>query len=189
MSDSLLDLQTMFKTLEPMGIELADPRHAFDEEDLPWSPFPRPSYAAATLDVEEDAFFYNECYLWYWLEDEGYGDLSFVRCGKGPDYWVPWLNEVLQDLELWTVGGNSGDLRILTWSLEKGIAPYQPFLLHIPYPSTYYDAYNYEWDMECEIEIVKKAPVTYSARRYQGIVFGLLNGTTEQFWDPPLRGT
>lgn len=132
MSDSLLDLQTMFKTLEPMGIELADPRHAFDEEDLPWSPFPRPSYAAATLDVEEDAFFYNECYLWYWLEDEGYGDLSFVRCGKGPDYWVPWLNEVLQDLELWTVGATLETYEFLHGVLKRGLPPINPSFFTSP---------------------------------------------------------
>jgi len=103
----------------------------------------------------------RECYIWYLFTEEGH-DFNLEECadeeqGERPE----WLEEEqsysgadLYDfagsIEIGASFGLEGIGRTATWALENGIAPYQPFRIHLMPPRWYNTSYEYPDEVDVE---------------------------------------
>lgn len=137
---------------------------------------------------DEDVYFSDVRYMWYQLVYID-GDLDLVpeSCGFLPDsrseiarldvadleepVYDPWddvlentgLEEVLQIPE--------GRSRWLTWSMQEGIMPEQPFLVCMPRPRHVRVGWEYiEYDIETEGEVVRVLPPTTGLRELERVI-------------------
>jgi hypothetical protein len=128
-------------------------------------------------------FFPVEVRVWYRLHACGCQDLVPSTCavpaiGTPPKWWDPVENDLETMLGIgysthYVPVGDSDSLQIryswLSWAIESGIAPGQPFQVAIGAPESYQTSYEYdEWDVTWGGELIQVArlPLTAAARRW-----------------------
>lgn len=120
-------------------------------EHTGWAPFIPPMV---------DVFFDDVVYVWGRFMQTGYrGDFELelydgASIGEMPE-WFSDYSEWIDNL----VDGYRLGLSTMTFALEHGIAPGQPFLLEVGPPHSYKCSWEYdEWDTEYSIELVRVIP-------------------------------
>jgi len=102
----------------------------------------------------------KECYIWYLFTEEG-ADLLLEECANEEQGTRPeWLEEEISyaGTDIYDFGGSTecsthydkeGIGHNATWALENGIAPYQPFRIHLMPPHYY----NCSWEYPGEVDV------------------------------------
>lgn len=109
-----------------------------------------------------DVFIGNSAYVWYRLMPDGTGDV-FIERYDGASIGEPqtWFEEYKDPDNFWysMTGSRYDGTRGLSFGLEAGIAPGQPFLMQFGPPHWYRCSYEYnEWDCEYDFEVVRIRP-------------------------------
>lgn len=109
-----------------------------------------------------DVFIGNSAYVWYRLIPCGGGDVEPERY-DGASIGEPqtWWEEYEDTSNFWygMTGSRWDGTRGLSFGLEAGIAPGQPFLMQFGPPHWYKSGYEVEeWDCEYDYEIVRVRP-------------------------------
>lgn len=117
-----------------------------------WGPF---------IPVMTDVYFDDVVYVWARLLPGGsWGDLD-LELYDGPS--IGEMPEWFSDYGEWLDGAliryRCGTPSSITWALENGIAPGQPFLLEVGPPRSYRCSWEYdEWDVDYDVGLVRVLP-------------------------------
>lgn len=147
--------------------------HALDEAEERTPPLPVAHYSG--LLPLCDAYAEDAVLIWYRLVPEDQGDLAPEPCGTN---WVggtpKWWRDPDDDLSMILDPGSSRDTyegysfncAWMTWALENGLAPGQPFLMRIQAPLWTKCSYEYdEWDCEWSSDVVRRMPNSFARAR------------------------
>jgi len=144
------------------------------------SPYPHWEFGARCVEEGCDEYYKNYSFIWlhiieYGSEDRGPTELMLDGCatrniGEYPEY----MNYLLDNHGGWEdlLEIPKEEHGLLTWSIEKGIHPEQPFLIVVTEPrgSWYWTDCGREYDEYFEVDLVRKGVSKWGPRRYEEMV-------------------
>jgi hypothetical protein len=103
---------------------------------------------------------------------------SIIQFGR-PSLMHEWLQALISDIgwpDIFDIPRCGGEWCVMSWALEAGLAPDQPFLVRIDVPYSYRSSWEYdEWDEDYNYEIIfaQPLPKEETAKRWVELLHAL----------------